>query len=1074
MKMRSAGHFSVAPASNLSPTLLPPASTIALAAPLALAVALALTAPSPASAQAPDTTALTRSTQAMAWRNIGPTRGGRSVAATGVVGDDQTYYFGATGGGVWKTTDAGITWTNVSDGHFATGSVGAVAVAESDPNVVWAGMGEHAVRGVTTSHGDGVYLSTDAGRSWTHMGLDGTRAISRIRIHPRDPDVVYVAAQGAPYGETEDRGVYRTTDGGRSWEKILYVSSRAGAADLAMDMTNPRILYAAFWDHLRQPWVVESGGEGSGLWKSVDGGDSWKEINEGLPDLVGKMSIDVSRANPDRLFAVVEAEVGEGGVFRSDDAGATWQRTSEDRITQTRSWYYMEIYADPQDEETVYVMNAPFLKSIDGGRTFTQVAVPHGDQHDLWINPADSKNMINANDGGANVTFNGGKTWSTQRNQPTAQFYRVITDNQFPYHVYGGQQDNSAIGMPSAALGSIGWGDFYSVAGCESAYLAFDEDDPEDIYGGCYQGLIDRWNRSTGMSKPIMAYPFLGLGTYPGEQRYRFNWNAPIIASHHDTGTIYHAGNVVFATRDRGQSWEVISPDLTRDEEDKQGAGGTPITNEGAGGENYNTIMALTESPHDAGVLWVGSDDGLVNLTRDGGANWTEVTPPDAGRAMINSIEVSPHDPATAYVVATSYKFNDFTPLIFRTHDYGESWESIADGIEADHWVRVVREDPVTPGLLYTGTEMGLFLSRDGGESWEKWQLDLPVVPVTDLTIRANDLVASTQGRGFWILDDLSPLQQLNEAAMAADVHLFAPREAVMASFGGGFGGGGDAAAAGANPPSGAQIFYSFAEAPDSLVTVEILGADGSAIRTYATDPEAAGDEEYSTLPAPKAGLNRLAWDYRHDAIPGVDGYQNFGSLQGRVVAPGDYQVRLTHGEESRTVTLAVAADPRWSATQGQYDAQERFVAEAQQVVRDLYEAVDELAGVSEQVDAIIERTDDHPLADSIQASGEALTGAIGEWEEELIQRQQQTFQDVINFKNKLDAQILALIGSVDGTEPPVTAGARERWSDLRGEWAGHEATLAELLGAVQVFNNFLAENGVQAISVRPRTRPVS
>ena len=1049
-------------------------TALTLATALTLTTALAVAAPTPFAAQAPDTTALARYTQAMAWRDIGPTRGGRSVTVAGVVGDDQTYYFGATGGGVWKTTDAGITWTNVSDGHFATGSVGAVAVAESDPNVVWAGMGEHAVRGVTTSHGDGVYLSTDAGRSWTHMGLERTRAISRIRIHPHDPDVVYVAAQGAPYGETEDRGVYRTMDGGRNWEKVLYVDTRSGAADLAMDMTNPRILYASFWDHLRRPWVVESGGEGSGLWKSTDSGDTWEEINEGLPELVGKIGIDVSRANPDRLYAVVEAEPDQGGVYRSDDAGASWAQVNADRITHTRSWYYMKIFADPQDEETVYVMNAPFLKSIDGGRTFTQVSVPHGDNHNLWINPSNAENMINSNDGGANVTFNGGDSWSTQRNQPTAQFYRVITDNQFPYHVYGGQQDNSAIGIPSASLGGIGWGDFYSVAGCESAYLAFDEDDPEDVYGGCYQGLIDRWNRSTGLSKPIMAYPFLGLGTYAEEQRFRFNWNAPIVASRHDPATIYHAGNVLFVTRDRGQSWEAVSPDLTRDEADKQGAGGTPITNEGAGGENYNTIMYLAESPHDAGTLWVGTDDGLVHLTRDGGTTWREVTPPEIGRAMINSIEVSPHDPATAYVVATAYKFNDFTPMILRTRDHGDGWVSITDGIEAEHWVRVVREDPATPGLLYAGTEMGLFLSRDAGDNWEKWQLNLPVVPVTDLTIRANDLVASTQGRGFWILDDLSPAQQFTDAVASAEMHLFQPRDAVMASFAGGFGGGGGALATGANPPGGAQIFYAFADVPDSLVTIEVLDADGRALRTYATNPEAAGDEAYSSLPVPKAGLNRLAWDFRHDAIPGVDGYRHFGSLQGRVVAPGDYQVRLTHDGASLTAPITVAPDPRWSATQAQYETQEGFVAAAQQVVRDLYGAVTELAGVSEQVAAVVERTEDHPLADSIRSSGESLTGAITEWEEELIQRRQQTFQDVINFRNKLDAQILALIGSVDGTEPPLTAGAQERWTDLQGEWAAHENTLGQLLEAVDAFNDFLVESGVQPIGVRTRARPVS
>ncbi len=1027
----------------------------------------------PASEQGSDTTDLTRYTQAMAWRNIGPTRGGRSVAVTGVVGDDQTYYFGATGGGVWKTTDAGTTWTNVSDGFFATGSVGAIAVAESDPNVVWVGMGEHAVRGVTTSHGDGVYRSTDGGRTWNHMGLERTRAISRIRIHPQNPDLVYVAAQGAPYGETEDRGVYRSMDGGESWEKILFVNARAGAAELAMDMTNPRILYASFWDHLRRPWVVESGGDGSGLWKSSDSGDSWTEINDGLPDLKGKIGVSVSRANPDRVYAVVEAEPDQGGVYRSDDAGMSWEQTNSDRVTQARSWYYMKIHADPVDEETVYVLNAPFLKSIDGGRTFSQVQVPHGDNHDLWINPQDARNMINSNDGGANVSFSGGASWSTQRNQPTAQFYRVITDNQFPYHVYGGQQDNSAIGIPSASPGGIGWGDFYSVAGCESAFLAFDENNPEDIFGGCYQGLIDRWNRRTGSRKPIMAYPFLGLGTYPGEQRHRFNWNAPIVTSRHDPTTIYHAGNVVFKTLDRGQSWAVISPDLTRDEEEKQGAGGVPITNEGAGGENYNTIMALVESPHDREVLWVGTDDGLVHLTRSGGDEWTPVTPDDLGGALINSIEVSPHDPGTAYIVASAYKFNDFTPMIYRTTDYGESWTLVTDGIPEEHWVRVVREDPAIPGLLYAGTEMGLFLSRDRGQRWEHWQLDLPVVPITDLTIRRNDLVASTQGRGFWILDDLSPVQQVNEEIMEAPMHLFEPSEAIMANFGGGFGGG-EGAGVGGNPPAGAQIFYSFAHAPDSLVTVEIVDESGQAVRTYATEPSEAGSEHFSTLPKPREGLNRLAWDFRHDPIPGMEGYQNFGSLSGRTASPGRYSVRLSHGEARQTVPLSIVADPRWSASPEQYREQERFVAQAQDVIRGLYEAVREMSDITGQVGALVERTEEHPLADSIRTVGQALTASIAEWEAGLVQRRQKTFQDVINFKNQLDAQILALIGSVDGTEPPLTAGAQDRWRDLAAEWDGHAEDLAELLDAVDALNQFLLESGVQPVQHDTRPRPVS
>ncbi len=721
--------------------------------------------------------------QAMKWRLIGPFRGGRSVTAAGVVSDPLTYYFGATGGGVWKTTDAGITWKNVSDGFFKTGSVGAVTVSESDPNVIYVGMGEHAVRGVMDSHGDGVYKSTDAGRTWTHMGLDTSRAISRIRIHPSDPETVYVAVQGAPHAPTEDRGIYRSTNGGTNWKKVHFVSDRAGAADLAMDMTNPRILYASYWDHLRPPWKVESGGEGSGIWKSIDSGDNWEKLTEGLPELMGKIGIDVSRANPDRVFANVEAE--EGGLFRSDDAGKTWTHMNKTRIIQTRSWYYMEVFADPQDAETVYVLNAPMMRSTDGGKTFTQIRVPHGDNHDLWINPTNNKIMINANDGGANVSFNGGESWSTQQNQPTAQFYRVITDNHFPYWVYGGQQDNTSVATASAAPGGIGWKDWVAVSGCESAYLAFDPDNPEEVYGGCYQGLIDVWNRTTGTRKSIMAYPFLGLGTFPRDQKYRFNWNAPIVASPHDPSVIYHAGNVVFKTTDKGQSWQPISPDLTLNDVEKQGPGGGPITNEGAGGENYNTIYYFVESPHQAGTYWVGTDDGLVHISRDGGQNWKAVTPEGIGEAMINSIEVSPHDPATAYIAVTKYKFNDFTPHIFKTNDYGESWQRIVEGIEDEAWVRAVREDPVRTGLLYAGTELGIYISFDDGLAWQKWQLNLPIVPITDLTIRNNDLVAATQGRAFWILDDLSPVQQITTETAEADVHLFEPRPAIQVQWGG-------------------------------------------------------------------------------------------------------------------------------------------------------------------------------------------------------------------------------------------------------------------------------------------------
>ncbi|PTM07751.1 MAG: glycosyl hydrolase, partial [Bacteroidetes bacterium] len=653
------------------------------------------------------TETLDKSFHNLKWRNIGPFRGGRSVTSTGVVGHPNIYYMGSTGGGIWKTIDGGITWLNVSDGFLKTGTVGAISVSESDPNVVIAGMGEHAARGVMTSMGDGVYKSTDAGKTWTHIGLDNSRHISDVIIHPTNPDVIYVTAQGAQYGPSTERGVYRTIDGGHNWERILYLDENTGASSLSMDMTNPRILYAAMWQHRRYPWTMESGGDNSGLHKSTDGGTTWNQMKAGLPEAFGKSGISVSRANPNRIFAVIEAEGTKAGIYRSDDAGKKWMQVSSDRTTITRSWYYMEIFADTQDENIVYVLNAPVLKSIDGGKNFSNVQVPHGDNHHLWINPNDNTNMINSNDGGANISFNSGKSWSTQENQPTAQFYRVITDNLVPYNVYGGQQDNSAIAIKSRTNGfGIDWKDWHSVAGCESAFLAFDPDNPEHVYGGCYQGIIERFVTSSNTSKPIKEYPELGLSIQPKDFKYRYNWNAPIISSPHNRSTIYHAGNVVFKTQDGGNSWDVVSPDLTKNEKDKQGPGGIPYTNEAAGGENYNTLMSLVESPHEQGVLYTGSDDGLIHVTKDGGKNWTNITPKGITDGIINSIEVSPHDPAAAYITIMRYKSMDLKPYIFKTNNYGQSWTKIVSGFTDPHtFARVVRADKKQKGLLYAGTE---------------------------------------------------------------------------------------------------------------------------------------------------------------------------------------------------------------------------------------------------------------------------------------------------------------------------------------------------------------------------------
>lgn len=1011
----------------------------------------------------------------LSWRGIGPFRGGRSVASTGVPSNPMTYYFGTVGGGVWKTTDAGTTWSNVTDGQLATSSVGAIAVADSDPNVVYVGMGEHAIRGVMTSHGDGVYRSTDAGRTWKHLGLERTRSISRIRVHPNNPDLVYVAAQGAPYGANEERGIYRSKDGGASWELVLHIDEDTGASDLAMDMTNPRILYASFWDHRRLPWQVVSGGTGSGFWKSLDGGDTWSEINTGLPDLMGKTAIDVSRANPDRLFAMVEADPG-GGLFRSDDAGASWTLVSDSWTIRARAWYYIEVFTDPTDAETVYVLNAPMMRSIDGGRTFTNVSVPHGDTHDLWINPADGDVMINANDGGANVSFNGGRSWSTQQNQPTAQFYRVNTDNRFPYHVYGGQQDNSSVAIASRGAGGVSWKDWYSVGGCESAQPAFDRDDPRFVYAGCYMGIISEFDHQTQSARDVAAYPVMPAALQGREMKYRYNWSAPIVVSEHNSSTIYHASNHVVRSRDRGLSWDEISPDLTRDEDEKQGYGGGPITGEGAGGEIYGTIYYLTESPHAAGTLWAGSDDGLVHLTRDDGVTWNDVTPRGLEEGLINAIAVSPHDPATAYMAYNRYKFNDFTPRAFKTTDFGRNWTEISTGFDADAWVHVVREDPVRPGLLYAGTETGMYVSFNGGGLWQSLQLNLPNTPINDLMVqeRDNDLVVATSGRSFWILDDLSPLQQAADVA-SGEHFLVAPRATyrLAGGGGGGFGGGGE----GQNPPNGAIIDFVLGSPPaqGEAVSVEILTAAGDVVRTLSTTP----DDELSPGARPlvaRPGANRITWNLRHESIPNIPGAYVFGSLQGRRVIPGNYQVRMTVGDWSMTQPLEVRMDPRLEATMADYREQDAFVAEVAAELTAIHRGVARNNDVRGQIETLIERIEGDERAGEVTESGALLAGDLETVADSLYQRRTVDGQTVINFPSRLKFQYVFLHGNADGAETGVSMGSRDVLNDLRARWTVHQADNDVLLGSrLDQFNELVREAGFTVIITPPAPRrPIS
>ncbi|TMQ71043.1 MAG: glycosyl hydrolase, partial [Candidatus Eisenbacteria bacterium] len=848
------------------------------------------------------------------WRNIGPLRGGRVTAVTGVVGQRNVYYFGGTGSGIWKSVDSGVSWTNMADGQLGTGSVGAVAVSESDPNVLYAGMGEGCIRG-NVSHGDGVYKSVDAGRTWKNVGLRDSRQIGRVRIDPRDPDVVYVAALGHTFGPNHERGVFRTRDGGQSWKCVLFVNDSTGAVDLGLDPKNPRILYATTWQVYRTPWSLESGGAGSGLWKSVDGGDTWKRLTgEGLPKgLWGRIGVTVSPVNSDRVWAAIEAD--EGGVYRSDDAGRTWRRTNEDRSLRQRAWYYTHIVADPQNLDGVYVLNVQFMRSGDGGRTFRAVATPHGDNHDLWVDPRDAQRMIESNDGGVNVTFDGDLSWTQEDNQPTAQFYHVITDDAFPYKVYGAQQDNSTVCIASRTDGGgIGRTDWYPVGGGESGFIAPKPGDAEVVYAGSYDGLITRLDHRTGQHRNVNPYPDNPMGWGAEGAKYRFQWTFPIVVSPFDANTVYAASNVLHRSKNEGQSWEVISPDLTRNDKTKLGSSGGPITKDNTSIEYYCTIFAMAESRIAKGLLWVGSDDGQVHVSRDDGKTWQNVTPPALPPwSMISQIDPGPHDAGTAYVAANRYKLDDYKPYAFVTHDYGKTWRSITGNLPLDlGFVRVVREDPVRKGLLFCGTETGLYYSLDEGVRWRPLRLNrpgliadivkpdgeargaLPVVPITDLVIKDKDLVVATQGRAFWILDDIAPLRQLTTEAATGDAYLFKPSPASM--FGGGGGRG-----AGANPPFGAVVYYRLQKevGEKDEITLELLDEQGKLIRKFSSkgDPPlegqpAGGEEEggfgrrppVTKIPA-KAGLNRFAWDLRYPDATRFPGLILWGGgLQGPTV----------------------------------------------------------------------------------------------------------------------------------------------------------------------------------------------
>ena len=864
-----------------------------------------------------------------------------------------------------------------------------------------------------------MWKSTDAGKTWKAIGLESSYHIPRIRIHPKNPDVVYAAVMGNLYRDTEERGVYRSTDGGETWEKILFSNAGAGAVDLIMDPTNPRILYASTWKIRRTPSNLSSGGEGSALWKSTDGGDSWTEItrNQGLPQgIVGIIGVTVSPVNPERVWAIIESE--DGGVFRSEDGGETWARINQERSLRQRAWYYTRIYADTHDEDVVYVLNVRFWKSKDGGKTYESISTPHGDHHDLWISPEDPQRMVIGDDGGAQVSFSGGMDWSTYHNQPTAQFYRITTDNHFPYRIYGAQQDNSTVRIlhrsNSSTIGERHW---EPTAGGESGHIAPHPDNPDIVYGGSYGGFLQRYDHSTNESRTINVWPDNPMGSGAEGMRYRFQWNFPIFFSPHDANVLYTAGHILFKSTNEGQTWIPISPDLTRADPTTLGPSGGPITKDNTGVEYYATIFAAAESQHEQGVLWAGSDDGLLHITRDNGQNWQNVTPDSRIMPewiLINGIEVDPFNPGGLYVAATMYKHGDFAPYLYRTKDYGATWTKIVNGIDDEHFTRAIRADPDREGLLYAGTESGVYVSFDDGDNWTSFQLNLPVVPITDMTLKNKDLIVATQGRSFWLIDDLTPLHQLSEEVASSDMWLYNPRPTYRMR-------GGTTAAqpknAGKNPPNGVHLRYYFAEQPaDSVdVTIRILEDDGTIIRSYSS-------KEKGSNVTTEAGMNQFAWDLSYPNAEGFDGLIMWaGNLSGPLAVPGDYAARLVAGDDSMTVSFEVLRDPRISSSVADLQARHDYVAEANDVLSETHRAIKRIRSVREQVNGVTDRTKDMAGSDQLEEASKALLEKMKTIEETLYQTKNQSRQDPLNFPIRLNNKLAAVKGTVQRGEYPPT-----------------------------------------------------
>ncbi|MEM6264530.1 MAG: glycosyl hydrolase [Bacteroidota bacterium] len=961
----------------------------------------------------------------LTFRCIGPFRGGRSAAVTGVPGNPNLYYFGAAGGGVWRTEDGGNKWKIISDGYFG-GSIGAVAVSESDPNVIYVGGGEKTLRG-NVSFGYGIWKSTDAGATWTKSGLPNSRHIPRIRIHPKNPEVVYAAVLGDLYKSSEERGVYRSIDGGKTWQQVLFSNKDAGAVDLLIDPHNSRVLYASTWRARRTPYDFSSGGEGSGLWRSTDRGDTWELLSDkkGMPKgPLGIIGITVSPAKRGRLWAIVEAP--EGGVFRSDDGGDTWARTNQSRALRQRAWYYSRIYADPQNEDKVYVVNVRYHTSTDGGKTFTPRRAPHGDHHDLWIDPMAPNRMIIGDDGGAQVTADGGSSWTTYENQPTAQFYRVTTDNHFPFRIYAAQQDNTTLRIAHRTNGgSIGERDWETTAGGESAHIAIDPENQEIVYGGSYGGFLTRKDHTTDQTRAINVWPDNPLGHGAEGMKYRFQWNFPIFFSPHDAKKLYAASNQLHVSTDEGQSWQTISPDLTRNDSAKLVSSGGPITKDNTGVEYYCTIFAAAESPLEPGVIWCGSDDGLIHLTQNRGKDWRNVTPSTKllpEWTQINSIEIHPTEKGGLYLAATAYKWGNYQPYLLKTLDYGKTWQRIDEGIPAEHFTRVIRADPSQKGLLYAGTESGVYISYNDGNSWQPFQLNLPTVPITDMTIKEDHLIVATQGRSLWVLDDLPIIRQLSPERKPARVTLYQPKSAYRMP---GYRSAKPSLLAGTNHHAGASVYAYFPEALDSTaeVSLEFLTKAGEVIRTYTPDAEKTSGNRLAPI---RPGMNRFGWDLRYPTAKKFEGMVLWwAQLEGPKVVPDTYQVRLVVGTDTQTQELAILKDPRVTTTAAGLQAQFDFLMENQEKMTEAHTAIEDIRTLRPQLQVWEERTQDKEEMTSLNALLDSTLAGIQEVEEALYQTQNRSPQDPLNFPIRLTNKLGHVASLTSMSDYPPTAQAQ-------------------------------------------------